>query len=141
MHYRWRLRADPDFTFTFIRTGRPSACENVCDWVSPSMPFHLDRVSVLLPRCLCPSTAHALLPAWEQVTLLAFGYRLTLPAMSDHESICMSRNDDIIEGRTFLIIMSLPADEEREGIMKLKPKAVSRPKLSDLQGAFADAAT
>ena len=141
MHYQWRLRADPDFIVTFIRTNRPSAREDVRDWVSPTMPLHLGRVSVLLPRCLCPFRAHALLPAWEQVTLLAFGNRLTLSAMSDHESICISRHDDIIEGRTFLIITSLPADEECEGIMKLKPKAVSRPKLSDLQGAFADAAT
>ncbi|CAL5229889.1 g13304 [Coccomyxa viridis] len=32
-------------------------------------------------------------------------------------------------------------DEEHEGMMKLKPKAVSRPKLSDVQGAFASAGT
>ena len=93
-------------------------------------------------RGACVLSRHMLLlPAWEQVSLLAFGYRLTFSAISDHESICMSRHDDIIEGRTFLIIMPLPADEEHEGIVKLKPKAVSRPKLSDLQGAFADAAT
>ena len=33
----------------------------------------------------------------------------------------------------------LCADEVRDGVMKLKPKAVSRPKLSDVRGAFVDA--
>ena len=32
----------------------------------------------------------------------------------------------------------LCADEVRDGVMKLKPKAVSRPKLSDVRGAFVD---
>jgi hypothetical protein len=53
----------------------------------------------------------------------------------------MSQHDDFIEGEHSFIVMSVPAEEEREGMMKLKPKAVSRPKLSELQGAFADAAT
>lgn len=35
----------------------------------------------------------------------------------------------------------LSADEDHKGVMKLKPKAVSRPKLSDVQGAFAKAGT
>ena len=68
--------------------GRPSARMNVRDWVSSSLPCHLGRLSVLLPRCLCPSRANALLPAWEQQALLAFGYRLTLSEM--RENVCMS---------------------------------------------------
>ena len=46
-----------------------------------------------------------------------------------------------LKGGHSFIVMSVSAEEEREGMMKLKPKAVSRPKLSDLQGAFADAPT
>ena len=39
-----------------------------------------------------------------------------------------------------IVIMHLLfADEVRDGVMKLKPKAVSRPKLSDVRGAFVDA--
>ncbi len=99
---------------------------------------------MLLAVCLHPLTAHSLLPAWEQETLPALGSRLTLLAMTDLDiimlQICVSHHDDLKGGQSS-IIMSVPADEEREGIVKLKPKTVSRPKLSDLQGAFADAAT